>query len=83
MKKREVKKKYGLNDENFNFYFKMGLIKLASKNNYECDPRFDDMIIEKSTVFKYHFEDDFYKDLKNFTDIIKHTGKVKRFLTMT
>jgi len=79
MKKKEIKKQYGLNDENFNFYLKMGLIYQVTKNDYECKPRFEHMILEKSTVFKYHFEDDFFKDLKNFADIIKHTGKVKRF----
>jgi len=79
MKKREFKKKYGLSDENFLFYVDMGMVKKVGRDKYEAKEGFDSKILEKSTVFKYYFEDAFGNDMREFANFVKYTGKVKRF----
>ena len=39
----------------------------------------DSMILEKGTVFKYHYNDSFVEDSREFIDQVKNTGKVKRY----
>jgi len=79
MKKKDVKKKYGLSDENFSFYVSSGHIKKLDNEEFDVMEGFGDQILEKSTVFKYSYDDDFYKDIKEFSDFVKYTGKVKRY----
>jgi len=80
MKKKDLKKRLGLSDENFLFYVDMGQIwKTDDRDNYDYDIIIEEQILEKSTVFKYYFHDDFYTNIKEFADFVKYTGKVKHY----
>jgi len=79
MNKKEIKKKYGLSDENFVFYVEMGQILKVSNNEYKPIDGFDDQILEKSTVFRYFYEDDFNEIIKDFSNFVKYTSKVKKY----
>lgn len=77
MKKKELKRRLGLPEEAFIFYVKMGKIWMISENEYAYDKSLEDEILEKSTVFKYSFGDDFITDIKEFKNMVKYTSKVK------
>jgi len=79
MKKRDIKKLLGLNDENFNFYVSMDKIWKTGNDEYDFREELRDQILEKSTVFKYYFDDDFVTSMKEFTNFVKYTGKIKRY----
>lgn len=75
--RRDIKKILGLNEENFSFYVKWGHIKKATKGKFKYALKMHDMILERGTVFKYCFEDSYEDDLKEFGEVVKHTGKCK------
>lgn len=81
LSKGEIKKKYGLSNETFNFYLSVGLIKesINDKILFLVDRKADSMHLEKSTVFKYCFEDGWIRDIKTFEENIKYNGKVKYY----
>jgi len=79
MNKKEVKKRLGLSDENFLFYVDMGKIRKTGRDEYEYDNKLTDQILEKSTVFKYYFDDDFYSSMKEFAEFVKYTSKIKHY----
>jgi len=75
--KKIIKKRLGLNEETFSFYLEWGLIKKSSKKGkylYALEMEHD-MILERDTVYKYHFEDDFEEELRIFAETVKHTSK--------
>jgi hypothetical protein len=79
MTKKELQKKFGLSSENFNFYIQMKMIwkKKRKKNEWEYDNRLEYWVLEKSSVFKYCFNDNFREHMKQFRNVIKYTGPVK------
>lgn len=77
MTKNEIKKKYGLNQELFNFYLKMNIIQKIREDEFKVKEKLEHLIIEKSTVYKYYFSDSFMDDIKEFANSVKYNSKVK------
>lgn len=79
MTKKEIMKKLGISDESFGFYTKMGKIWKVGRNKFSYSKKLERQILEKSTVFKYSFNDGFIEDQREFLKSIKYTGKCKKF----
>jgi len=77
MNKNDIKKKYGLSAEVFNFYIRMDIIQKVGADAYKVNEKLEELIIEKSTIYKYHFSDNFVDDIKNFVKAVKYNSKVK------
>lgn len=77
--KNEIRKRYGLSDENIDFYTQMGLIEEIKKDQYKVKKKIDSMTLDKKTVFKYCFEDNWIDDIKDFAKSVQYGGKVKRY----
>lgn len=75
--KNEIRKRYGLTDENIDFYVQMGLMEEIKKGQYKIKKKIDTMTLDKKTVFKYCFEDSWVEDMKEFAKVVQHSGKVK------
>jgi len=79
MNKKEIKLKLGLSDENFSFYLLQGLIIEVGKYKFTYELRMEKMYLERSTVYKYSFEDSFLKDLDTFIDSLKYSGNIREY----
>lgn len=77
--KNDIKKKYGLSDENIEFYTQMGLMEEIKKGQYKVKKKIDSMLLDKKTVFKYCFEDNWLDEIKDFAKSVQYGGKVKRY----
>jgi predicted site-specific integrase-resolvase len=81
MKLKEIKKKYGLSNEVINFYIKIGkIMKVKRKNTvyYTIAKDFDNLMLEKGTVYKYCFSDTWKDDLKDYINFKKYTSPVRK-----
>ena len=72
-------KKLGISQEVFDFYVDMEKIRKVGRNKYEYDDNLEHQILDKGTVYKYSFNDNFLEDSREFIEQVKHTGKVRRF----
>jgi len=79
IKKKDIMKKLGISQESFDFYLSMGKIRHLGRGKYEYDKEMEHQILEKSTVFKYHFSDNFIEDGNDFANQVRYTGKVKKY----
>jgi len=79
MDKKIIRKKLGLSSETFNFYVKSGEIWVikGKKDEWDYNRELENQILEKSTVYKYCYSDNWREHIKLFEQTVKHTGKVK------
>ena len=79
MTKKEIMKHFGLHKEAFNFYVQMGHIKKTKgkSDEWTYDPRMETWLLDKSSVYKYCFNDYYWRDVMEFKKVIENTGPCK------